>query len=69
MTSKCGKNKEMAYKPQVSVSLVFLLHFDVTCDLLLNGHTATWNLFVYTMKSAIRCQALLPVVCLPTNWE
>ena len=24
----------------------FLPHFDVICDLLLNRHTATWNLFV-----------------------
>ena len=25
---------------------LFLPHFDVICDLLLNWHTATWNLFV-----------------------
>ena len=29
-----------------SVSLMFLPHCDVLCDLLLNRHTATWNLFV-----------------------
>ena len=29
-----------------SVSLMFLPHFDVLCDLLLNRHTATGNLFV-----------------------
>ena len=29
-----------------SVSLLFLPHFDVLCDLLLNRPTATWNLFV-----------------------
>jgi len=29
-----------------SVSLMFLPHFDVLCDLLLNRRTATWNLFV-----------------------
>ena len=46
MTSKCGKNKEVAHKPQVSVSLMFLPHFDVLCDLLLNRPTPTWNLFV-----------------------
>ena len=28
-----------------SVSLMFLPHFDVLCDLLLNRPTATWNLF------------------------
>ena len=42
MTSKCGKNKKVA----ASVSLMFLPHFDVFCDLLLNRRTATWNLFV-----------------------
>ena len=36
---------------QVAVRLyhffLFLPHFDVICDLLLNRRTATWNLFVY----------------------
>ena len=36
MRTKCGKNKEVAPKPQASVSLMFLSHFDVLCDLLLN---------------------------------
>ena len=36
---------------QLSVSLMFLPHFDLLCDLLLNRRTATWNLFVlYTKK-------------------
>ena len=34
MTSKCRKNKEVANEPQASVSLLFLPHFDVLCDLL-----------------------------------
>ena len=46
MTSKCRKNKEVAHEPQENVSLLFLPHFDVFCDLLLNRPTATWNLFV-----------------------
>ena len=46
MTSKCGKNKKVAHEAQPSVSLMFLPYFDVLCDLLLNRHTATWNLFV-----------------------
>ena len=37
-TSKFSKNKK--------VSLMFLPHFDIFCDILLNRHTATWNLFV-----------------------
>ena len=36
----------MAHEAQPSVSLMFLPHFDVLCDLLLNRLTATWNLFV-----------------------
>ena len=47
MTSKCCKNKKVAHKAQPSVSLMFLQHFDVLCDLLLNRFTATWNLFVF----------------------
>ena len=34
MTSKCGKNKKVAHEAQPSVSLMFLPHFDVLCDLL-----------------------------------
>ena len=48
----------MAHEVQPSVLLMFLPHFDVLCDLLLNRRTATWNLFVlynkelkYTEKS------------------
>ena len=33
MTSKCGKNKKVAHEAQPSVSLMFLPHFDVLCDL------------------------------------
>ena len=29
MTSKCGKNRKVAHEAQPSVSLMFLLHFDV----------------------------------------
>ena len=38
--------KEVAHEPHASMSLMFLLDFDVFCDLLLNRHAATWNLFV-----------------------
>ena len=43
-TSKCGKNKKVAHEAQLSMSVMFLPHFDVLCDLLLNRRTATWNL-------------------------
>ena len=46
MTSKCGNNKEVAHEPQASVLLIFLPHFDVFCDLLLNRPAAKGNLFV-----------------------
>ena len=49
ITSKSVKNKEVAHEPQASVSLMFLPHFGVFCDLLLNRPTAIWNLFFYTM--------------------
>ena len=59
MKSKCGKIKKVAHAAQPNVSLMFLPHFDVLCDLLLNRSTATWNLFVlynkklkYTEKKA-----------------
>ena len=47
MTSKCGKNKK-GLSPRVP--LMFLPHFDVFCELLLNRPTATWNLFVLYNK-------------------
>ena len=42
MTSKCGENKKVV----ASVSLIFLPHFAIFCDLFLNRYTATWNLLV-----------------------
>ena len=45
--SKCGKNRKVAHEAQPSVSLMFLPHFDVFCDLFLNRRAATWNLFVF----------------------
>ena len=50
MTSKCGKNKKVAHEAQPNLSLMFLPHFDVLCDLLLNRRAATWNLFVLYNK-------------------
>ena len=50
MTSKCGKNKKVAHEAQPGVSLMFLPHFDVLCDLLLYRRTATWNLFLLYNK-------------------
>ena len=43
-TSKCGKNSSNTPVFPSCVTLVFLSHFDVICDLLLNKyvHVATW---------------------------
>ena len=46
MTSTCGKSNKVAHELPASVSLMFLPHFDVLCDLFLNRRTTTWNLFV-----------------------
>ena len=49
---KCGKNKKVAQNISDTLScascttFLFLPHFDVICDLLLNRCTVTWNLFV-----------------------
>ena len=51
MMPKCGKNKKVAHEAQPSVSLMFLPHFDILCDLLLNRHMATWNLFLLYNKA------------------
>ena len=40
MTSKCGENKKVAHVAiNKCQSLMFLPHFDVFCDLLLNRHS------------------------------
>ena len=53
MVSKCGKNKKVANKAKLSLFLVFLVHFDVICDLSLNRHAVTWNLFVLHDKKTL----------------
>ena len=48
-TSKCGKNISDTLAWASCATFLFLPHFDVICDLLLNRRTATWNLFVKYM--------------------
>lgn len=50
MISKCGTKRKVANKIQLSVSLIFLQHFDVYCDLLLYRPMVTWSLFFYMEK-------------------
>ena len=45
-TSKCGKYISDTLGYASCATFLFLPHFDVICDLLLNRRTATWNLFV-----------------------
>ena len=54
-TSKCGENISDTLGYASCATFLFLSHFDVICDLLLNRCTATWNLFVkQTTLSHIR---------------
>ena len=50
-TSKCGKNISDTLGYASCATFLFLPHFDVIWDLLLNRHTTTWNLVVnYTSE-------------------
>ena len=65
--SKGGKNKKVAYGAQPSVSLMFLPHFDVLCDLLMNRRTATWNLFVLNNKELKKVLMMTSSIRLSSN--
>ena len=67
MTSKCGKNKKVAYKAQPSVSLMFLPHFDVLSDLLLNRRMTTWNLFVLYNRELKKVLMMMSSMRLSSN--
>ena len=45
-TSKCGMNISDIIRCALFATFLFLPHFDIICDLLLNRCMATWNLFV-----------------------
>ena len=67
MKSKCGKNKKVAHEAQPSVSLMFLPHFDVLCDLLLNRCMATWNLSVLYNKELTKVLMMMSSICLSSD--
>ena len=67
ITSKCGKNKKVAHEAQPSVSLMFLPHFDVLCDLLLNRRMVTWNLFVLYNKELKKVLMMTSSIRLSSN--
>ena len=56
-TSKCGKNISDTLGCASCATFLFLPHFDVICDLLLNRRTATWNLFVKCWFQSSNSQA------------
>ena len=49
------KTKQMAHEAWSSVSLKYLPHIEVFCDLFLYRLTATWNLFVFYDDKAKVC--------------
>ena len=58
LSNRSQMTSNVAHEAQPSMSLMFLPHFDIHCDLFLNRRMATWNLFVlydkelkYTEKS------------------
>ena len=70
-TSKCGKNISDTLGCATCATFLFLPHFDVICNLLLNRRTATWNLFVKCnhldksghLGSMFRFLCILPCKC------
>ena len=66
--SKCGKNISDTLSCASCATFLFLPHFDVICDLLLNRRTTTWNLFVKYIDIALwHYKALLSLLCIFTS--
>ena len=71
MTSQRGKNIGDTLGCASCATFLFLPHFDVICNLLLNRRTATWNLFVKCnhldksghLGSMFRFLCILPCKC------
>ena len=72
-TSKCGKNISDTLGYASCATFLFLPQFDVICDLLLNRHTATWNLFVkwnlyflgilHTLNTRVYTEKIQTTIC------
>ena len=60
-------NTKEAHEAQTSVSLMFIPHFDVICDIFLWRRAATWNPFVIHDKKANCCWWHNFCVCPPTD--
>ena len=66
---KCNKNIIYTVACNPFDTSLFLPHFDVICDLLLNRHTATWNLlevvrFVLVVMVGLVVRVVLVIVVL-----
>ena len=70
MTSKCGKNISNTLGCAACATFLFLPHFDIICDLLLNKCTATWNLFVnyaiHTLNNKILVWSFQNILLFPS---
>ena len=53
MTSNCGKNENVAREAYPGVSLMFLPHFDVFCDLLLNQTNGNMESIFYIITKSL----------------
>ena len=62
-----NRSQMMAHKAQPNVSLMFLPHFDILCDLLLNRCMATWNLFVLYNKELKKVLMMTSSIRLSSN--
>ena len=51
--SKCGKNISDTLSCASCATFLFLPHFDIICDLLLNRRTAIWNLFAKYLGASV----------------
>ena len=61
MTSNVVKNRKVRQKAQQSVSLMFLSHLDIICELLLYRITTTWSPFVLYILYDKKKQLLIVV--------
>ena len=59
-TSKCGKNISDTLGCASCATFLFLPHFDVICDLLLNRRTAAWNLLNRSNDMQALCETHAP---------
>ena len=63
--SKFGKNISDTLGCALCATFLFLLHFDIICDLLLNRRMAAWNLFV---KLSLKLSNFLILCSVINHW-